>query len=259
MKKIKLLFITTLIVTLCTGCTIEYNINITDDEIQEVINVTDYISTNRSEYEILDHYNTWYPTFVNFIKEGESIEIEDYSEKLDGIEYHDKKINKINDRYEYSYNYTYDIDEFYDSYAIANAFIEPTVHNDSNSLVLRTSKKNLLCQYDYFDSLKVNITIDPDVYKLNYTNTSNIKNHTYTWTLDRSNCSDSQIILTLDKKNITKESNPNNNNIQNTEPNKNKSPLDEYIIYIFLGAIALIIYLGYKWFLKFKEKNNNID
>lgn len=258
MKKIKLLFLTILIVTLCTGCSIEYNINITDDKIQEIINVTDYISTTRSENDILEHYNTWYPTFVNFIKEGESIEIEDYTQKIAGIEYHNKNINKLNDGYEYSYNYTYNINEYYDSYAIANAFIEPIVHADGSSLVLRTSKENLLCQYDYFDSVKVNITIDTDVYKLNYTNTSDIKNNTYTWTLDHSNCDDSQIILTLDKKIQEEESNPSDIK-DKTDKKNNNSILDKYILYIFIGIIALIVYFGYKWFLKFKDKNNDID
>lgn len=257
MKKIKLLFLTTLIITLCTGCTIEYNIDITEDTIKEAINVTDYITTYRSEQDILEHYNTWYPTFVNFIKEGESIEIEDYNKKIDGIEYHDKKINKIEDRYEYTYNYTYNIDDYYDSYAIANAFVEPIVHSDSTSLVLRTSKENLLCQYDFFDSLKVNVTIDPSIYKLNYTNTSNIKNNTYTWILDRNSCQNSQIILTLDKIIQTQEENPNN--VINKPEDKYNKKTDQYVLYIFLCVIALIVLIAYKWFLKFKEKNNDID
>lgn len=254
MKKIKLLFLTILIGTLCTGCTIEYNINITNNEIKEVINVTDQVSDIRSNSDILKHYNMWYPTFVNFIKKGETIEIEDFSKKVDGIEYHNKKINKINNGYKYTYDYTYDIGEYHDSYALANAFIETTIHEKNGSLVLRTSKENLLCQYDYFDSVKVNITIDPEIYKLNYTNTSNIRNNTYTWTLDRSNCNDSQIILTLDKNNPSTQSTSSNNNNTN-ETKKDNS----YVLYIFLGILVLIIYFGYKWFLEFKEKNNNID
>ena len=255
MKKIKLLFLTTLIIMLCTGCTIEYNIDITADNIKEVINVTDHITTYRSQQDILEHYNTWYPTFVNFIKSGESIEIEDYNKKIDGIEYHNKKINKIGNRYEYTYNYTYNIDEYYDSYAIANAFIESTVHNDSTSLVLRTSKENLLCQYDFFDSLKVNITIDPTVYKLNYTNTSNINNNTYTWILDKNSCKNSQIILTLDKQIQEDDA----NSIIDKADGKYNKKTDQYVLYIFLVEIALIVFIGYKWFTKFKDKNNDID
>lgn len=254
MKKVKLLFLITLIIITCTGCTVEYNININKDNIEEVINVTDYITSTRTREDILNHYNMWYPTFVNYIKEGETIELEDFSVKANGVIYHEKNINQINNGYNYTYKYTYDIEDYYDSYVLASSFIETTVHEDSDTLVLKTSKKNLLCQYNYFDSAKVNITIDPEIYELNYTNTSNIKNNTYSWNINRNNCDDSQIILTLNKK--IQGSQPSTNNIQNN--NKN-SILSNYMIYIFFIVLAIIIFVGYKWFEKFKNKNNNID
>ena len=105
MKRIKLLFLLILITITCTGCSVEYNINITKDNIEETIYVTDYISSDRTKREILNHYNMWYPTYVNFITNGESIEIEDFSEKIDGIEYHDKSIIELNNGYKYTYKY----------------------------------------------------------------------------------------------------------------------------------------------------------
>ena len=41
MKRIKLLFLLTLITITCTGCSVEYNINITKDNIEETIYVSD--------------------------------------------------------------------------------------------------------------------------------------------------------------------------------------------------------------------------
>ena len=76
MKKNKLLFLI-IILLMCTGCTIEYNINITESSIEETISVNYYITSTRTESDILKHYNTWYPVFVNFIDEGETIEIEE--------------------------------------------------------------------------------------------------------------------------------------------------------------------------------------
>lgn len=259
MKRIKTLFIITLIVTMCTGCTVEYNINITKDSIEEVINVTDNVTANRSKQNILNHYNMWYPTFVNYIPEGETIEIEDFSEKVNGIEYHQKTIKELNNGYNYTYKYTYSLDEYYDSYVLASTFYETTIHEGSNNLVIKSNKGHLLCQYNYFESAKINITIDPNVYKLNYTNTSNINNNTYTWTLNKNNCDDSEIILTLNKietnNNELNNQTNNNNNSNNNNDNKNSS----YIMYIFFGVLALIIFLVYKWFNKIKEKNNNFE
>lgn len=251
-KKVLLLI---LILITCTGCSVEYNINITENNIEEEINVTDYKTSKRTNEEILTHYNTWYPTFVNYIKNGESIELNDYSKKVNGIEYHEKTINNIKNGYQYSYKYTYNIDEYYDAYVLARTFYETNVNNGHNNLVLKTSKANLLCQYDYFEKVEVNITIDPKIYKLKYTNTSNIKNNTYKWILDRNNCNDGQIILTLDK--INDETNNTTNNPQNNI--NNQKDINNYTLYIFFVVLALLILLGYKWFNNFKEKNNNID
>lgn len=253
MKKIRLLFLTIIIVTMCTGCTVEYNISITEDNIEEVIEVSDYVTSSRTKNDILKHYEMWYPVFVNYVTEGETIELEDFSEKADGVEYYNKSITGINNGYQYSYRYKYDIYDYYDSYALATTFIETTVHKTSDTLVLKTNKENLLCNYDYFDSLEVNITIDPKAYKLNYTNTSKIRNNTYTWNLNRSNCNDSQIVLTLDTLD-------NNDDVIDDIPEDNKKiNLSDYALYIFLGALVILILIGYSIFKKIKAKNDNFN
>lgn len=254
MKRIKLLFLLILITITCTGCSVEYNINITKDNIEETIYVTDYISSNRTRKAILNHYNMWYPTYVNFITSGESIEIEDFSEKVDGIEYHNKSIIELNNGYKYTYKYTYPINKYYDSYILASSFAETTVYKRTNSLVLKTSDESFLCNYDYFDNAKINITIDPKIYKLNYTNASSRKNNTYSWNINKKDCNNSEIVLTLDIIDTI-----DNNNKPNNNENNKKNFFDEYGLYIFLIVLVLIIFLGYKWFMKFKDKNNDID
>lgn len=251
MKRIKFLFLMTFIVIMCTGCTIEYNINITENNIQEVINVTDTVTANRTQTDILNHYNMWYPTFVNFISAGETIEIEDFNEKVDNIEYHEKSINEVSNGYKYVYKYKYHIDDYYDAYSLATAYIDTTVQKNTDSLVLRTEKENLLCNYNYFDELKVNITIDPSIYKLNYTNSSKTNNNTYTWSFDRSDCDDSEIILTLNKISKTQD-NITNDNIDDDTNNKK-----DYTIYIFYAVIILLILAGYFIINKIKNNNNN--
>lgn len=253
MKKIKIFTLLTLIILTCTGCTVEYNVNITKNNISEEITVNDYITSIRTKENILSEYNTWYPTYVNFITEGESIEIEDYSRKYEGIEYHQKDIKELNDGYKYTYKYIYPIDQYNNAYTLARTYLESSIYQGYNNLIIKTSKENFLCNYDYFDEVKVNITIDPKVYELNYTNTSNINDNTYTWTLNRSNCNNSEIVLTLNKINQY-------NEIINEKDNGIKvRPESEYTLYIFLGVILLIILIVYFIFKKLKEKNEKMD
>ena len=244
MKKVKLLLLIVL--------------NITKTSVEEVIKVNDYITDTRTSTDIMKHYNMWYPTYVNYIPKGETIELEDFSQKADGIEYHQKDIKETNNGYNYTYNYTYPIKKYYDSYVLATTFIETTVHEGYNNLVIKTGKQNLLCQYDHFDSVKINITIDPEVYKLNYTNTKDINNNTYSWTLNRNNCNNSEIILTLDTITSNEDfiiNNPTDNS-NNINVKKN-----DYTMYVFCGILILLILIGYFIFQKIKEKNEkfNID
>ena len=107
--------------------------------------------------------------------------------------------------------------------------------------------------YEYFEEVKINITVDSNVYKLKYTNAENKKNNTYTWILNKNNCNNSEIILTLDVLNYNEEISDSN------DKSKNNNKIDDYILYIFLGVLVLIILVIYKWFMKFKEKNNDIE
>jgi hypothetical protein len=256
MEKIKKLFLGILIALTCTGCSIEYNINITENDIEETINVKDQITTNRTKNDILKHYEMWYPTFVNFIEEGESIEIQNFNKKIDGIKYHDKTIEETNDGYNYTYKYTYPIDEYYDSYVLASVFPEFTIYKDFDNLVIRTSKENFLCNYEYYESAKINITIDPNIYKLNYTNTSNIKDNTYTWILNKDNCSDGEIILTINKK---MDFNYEPSKPKEDSKNDKESFGTKFGLYIFCGVLIIIILIGYILFNKLKRKNTNTD
>lgn len=252
MKKLKLLCLTCLILITCTGCKVKYNIKITKDAIEETINVNDYITSIRTKKDILNQYNNWYPTYVNFITLGESIELEDYSSKQEGIEYHDKKINTLSNGYNYEYSYIYPINKYYDAYSLTLAYADSTVQNNYDSLIIKTSKENMLCKYNYFDSLEVNITIDSKVYELNYTNTNNVSNNTYTWIINRNNCNDSQIVLTLNKiiNNAINEDNKQNTNIVKS---------NDYAMYIFCGILLVIILIGYFIFKKIKRKSEDFD
>jgi len=252
MKRIKLLVIMILISVLSTGCSVEYNINISSDTIQEEIIVNDNITSTRTKGDILKEYNKWYPTYVNYMKGYESIELTEFDKKYDNIKYYDKSITEINNGYRYKYLYTHNIYEYYDAYVLTSTFVDTTVQQSRDTLVLRTSKENFLCNYDYFDSLKVNITIDPKVYELNYTNTNNVSNNTYTWIINRNNCNDSQIVLTLNKV-------INNDINEDNKQNINIVKSNDYAMYIFCGILLIIILIGYFIFKKIKRKSEDFD
>lgn len=245
MKRIKMLMIIILILTLTTGCSVEYNIIVNNDNIKEEIIVNDTISQYRSKTSILEHYNKWYPTYVNYMQNEETIPLPNFNKKYDGIKYHEKSIKEINNGYQYKYLYKHNLFEYSDSYALANTFKEITVQETPDVLVLKTSRESYFCNYNYFDSIKINITFNPKEYKINYTNSTNIKDNTYTWTINNSNCKNSEIVLTLNKITDNK-----------TEEEKAKN---DYTMYIFCSILLVIITLGYIYIKRKKSKLDDFD
>ena len=249
MKRVNKLLIAFILLTLCSGCSINYNIEITKDTVKETIKVTDTVMSNRSKSEILSEYERWIPAYID-----NDITIEyDSSIKSDIFEYHEKTIKELDSGYYYTYTYTYPIDKYNKASSTRQAYNKRKFFVDNDYITINTDKENLLCSYSYFNEIKITISIDSEVYKVNHTNADKVSGNNYIWELDRSNCDDSEIILTLD--NINPIDNQNDDNKKDNE----KNIFSDYVMYIFFGSLALIIFLIYKWFNKLKEKNENFN
>lgn len=256
MKRINRLLVAFALLSLCTGCTINYNIEITKDSVNESIEVTDTITNNRSKNDILSEYQSWIPAYID-LGNGNATNY-DSSIKNPDFEYHEKNIKELSNGYYYTYKYNYPIYKYENASATREAYAKRKFYIGSNYIIINTDKENLLCNYSYFEKLRVSITVDNEIYKLNYTNADEQKSNVYVWNLDKNNCQDSEIILKLD---ILDNSSSQNNNPNNSSSSNNsiKKISNNYSLYIFLTILILIIFLGYKWFIKLKEENNNID
>ena len=65
MKRISKLFIAFILLSLCTGCTINYNLEITSDTVKESIEVTDTVINDRNKTQILKEYQRWIPAYID--------------------------------------------------------------------------------------------------------------------------------------------------------------------------------------------------
>lgn len=252
MKRINRVLIALMLLFLCSGCSINYHIEITEDYVKETIKINDTIKTNRTKNDMLTQYQSWIPAYID----ENNIEEYDINKKLKGFEYHEKTIEERTNGYYYIYKYNYPIEEYSNATSTREAYSKRKFYIDDDYIIINTDKENLLCNYSYFDELKVTISIDTDIYNVNYTNANQNIGNNYTWNINKNNCKNSEIVLKLDIN--EKENNEQiNNNKKNNLSIINK--IGSYIIYIFLIIITIIIYYGYKWFQEFKERNNDID
>ena len=258
MKRIKKLLFVFLMIGICSGCTIKYDLEIKENEVIEKIIVDDVEMAGRTSNDILNTYNSWMPVYDNVDNPDLIQDSDDDEGKIAGIEYHNKSKVKTEDGYRLNYNYTYPIDEFKHANSMKLAFGSPSFYNASDYINLRTNNVNALCNYDYFESLQVNIKVDLSTYKVRQSNAHKVKGNVYTWNLNQSNCGKSVISLTLDKinKTVVKTTTVKGN----TNGNKKKSNgLDSYVLYIFLIIMIGVIIYGYRWFNQMKERDNGVD
>lgn len=237
MKKRILLIIMILLIT--TGCTCEYNLTIDGNNYKEEIILTgetsDEISSFNQEWEIPIDKDE-YEKISGFDNETE-INTKIYKYKLSS--------NKL------TFNYDFTRSNYSNSTAVSNCYNKLTVSNYSNTTILSSSPKaDCFDKHPPLTNVKVTIKVDREVIS---NNADNVSGNTYTWNITKENASSKSINLVLD----------NNTEEAASSSSTNEKPIDnkknDYTLYIFLILIILIVFLGYKWFMKFKDKNNNID
>jgi len=235
MKKRILLVIMVLLLT--TGCTCEYNLIIDGSNYKEEIIITgetpDEISSFNQKWEI-------------------PIDKEEY-EKISGFD-NETEINTKIYKYKLSSNKLILNNEFNSgnmskSTAVYNCYNKLTVSNYNNTTIISTSHKaDCFDKHPPLTSVKVKIKVDREVIS---NNADNVSGNTYTWNITKENASNKSINLVLSNGSLEEDKSSSSSNT-NTKKN-------DYTLYIFLIILVIIIYLGYKWFMNFKDKNNNID
>lgn len=244
MKKWKNLWGIIIVLLLCTGCSIDYNLEITQENVKETIKVNDIVTNERSKETIYNEYNRWIPAYIN---SGTATNY-DSSIKSDKLEYHTKEIEELQNGYNYTYQFNYSLYKYADATAPREAFQKRKFYEGEDYIIINTDKTNLLCNYSYFDKLKVTINYDNTIYHVDYTNADKQSVNSLEWNLDKSNCNDSEILLKLNK--VEKPS---------SQPQKEKkeNTLEQYIFYIFLIVMIVIIYVGYRFFSKIAKQNDD--
>lgn len=243
MKRINGFLIIMVLVIACTGCSIDYKIEITKETIKENIAITDLTTNKRTKEIIYSEYQNWVPVYVNALK-NEVFEY-DGTIKIENVEYHNKNITELENGYNYTYSYNYPISTFEDASSIRQMYSNKRIYMNTKYITINTDKINLLCNYDYFDDIKITISIDENYYKVNHTNGEKIANNQYVWHMNKTNCDDSEILLTLDK-------------VIKTSPQKTNM-FEKYALYIFCIILIVLILIGYLIFKKLKNKNEKFD
>lgn len=180
MKKIIFLL---LICLLLTGCTVNYNLDINDNNFKETLtgNVLNIELNNNNDTDI---------NMFSYLINGDQPAFY----KNDNI-YFNKITKNTTNGIDFDYSYTFNEHNFNNSRIINECFDNHVYEYKDNTYYLVVSGK-FKCNYS--ETTNINITTN---YNVTSNNAKTIKNNTYTWTIDENNKDNIYFFITIDKTN----------------------------------------------------------
>ena len=152
---------------LLTGCTVNYNLEINKDTLNETITGT--VTKEESSQE---SNATGLSTVYSIINE-------DQKPVYNKEELYQKELKESGNNINYTFKYNYNIEDFVNSTIINTCFENKEIEEIDNYYSIRLSG-NFYCLY----SKKINIAVTSNL-KVASNNADKIKDNTYIWTIDK--------------------------------------------------------------------------
>lgn len=215
MKKI----LSLLTILLLTGCSVNYDIKIDGNKLEEEIKITESIN--------------------NFNESISDQQVENsYSEfSSDKKEKYKTSKNKQDDFVTYTLNQKYTISERMYIRAFSECFDTYKVSVEGKNYVIKTGQEFKCLSYGYnkIDNVNVNISIAQPVIE---SNADSVSNNIYTWTFDNNSPEDKYIYIKFKKIDINENK---KTNIIDTIKNNMKLPFDSDILIVIVSLIIIVI------------------
>lgn len=198
---------------LLTGCTVNYNLEINKDTLNETIT-----GTVTKEESSQDSNATGLSTIYSIINEEQK---PIYNKE----ELYQKDLKESGNNINYTFKYNYNIEDFVNSTIINTCFENHEIEQLDNYYSIRLSG-NFYCLY----SKKINIAVTSNL-KVASNNADKIKDNTYIWTIDKNT---TNIELVVDKN--TPYTKPIKRGISST------FRIVCFIVLVVLSSLAYILY-----------------
>lgn len=184
MKKIILLVS---LIFLLSGCSVNYDLEIFNNEYREKISINS-LNTTESSYEI--------PVYFDETRVEKTLT----SKKVADVEYYQKSNEQTN----YVYYNNFAMEKYYKSYFVNSSFdffavYYNDVDEETGEDIITISTNNNMKIFDTYkdlDEIKINVKTN---HKVKYSNADSHSKFTYTWNYDKNNYKDKYIQLILYK------------------------------------------------------------
>ena len=236
-----------LLIILCifffTGCDVEYNLTISDNNLFDENITMSFLKSNTNYDDVLIYKENKTPI----------------SGEPDEKEYYNSSVVNNGNYYDLIYTYKHDINSIRNSYFINNCYRDFSMIDNNNEIVF-TSGNNFSCFNGddglQANSIKVNINTKLKVLK---NNADEVNGDTYTWYINHSNYLTKSIDFTLEKnQSSTSDFTLEKNQSSTSDFTSNVNDVNESSLFFAIVAGIIIIIFGFVYFfVKRKRKKNN--
>ncbi len=241
-KKILLLLLLLLSILLLSGCTVNYDLKITEDDFQEQSVIS--VDTNKNEI----YQDQTLPTVLDNLKpmavyaNSNSTSAKRYN--LTRTENNNiKNLNIAN---------TFSLSDFYRSAAVNQCFKELNIQTEDNYVLIRTNRKcEAFDNYPLLENITINIETDMEVI---VSNADKVDGNVYTWNITRENYMDKAVRLSYSLPRVTTEN--KDDHIFEEKPESTTTREDakkrQYNVIFLISLVFLGLIIG----LAIKAKNH---
>ncbi len=237
-NKIKLIIFLIPLIILSSGCSATYNINITDETIEEELAISEDIDqANKNsyiyKYGTYDENDMCFDCLSKYINSMQDEYVNNYYINKDNFERDNKIYNYNTYQGVYSYNLTNKKEYSLKNNSLINNLIKDSlIINDENIIMHLDNIPSSMIEK--LDKVSIIVTTELPVISNNADNTSD---NTYTWNYDKTNNLNKSLSLYIEKPKV--EDNTKNDNTKNNNDNKENSPA--FVLIIMIGIYLAII------------------
>lgn len=213
-----------LIIFMMCGCSAEVNLEISDNNIDESVDITFYQNAVYSKDIIKSSFRNYIPIYASDVIVDAEID-----QPFPDIKYYEKTETDLGNGYLFNYRYNFDINEYEEARTVKDGFRNYNISvNDSNHTISITTDNNGLLYFDDYpllEEVRVNIKTD---YFVEENNADSVDGNIYTWVFNRDSNKSIDMLINTE------------NNVSN---GYNLNIIDNLTPIVFVIVVVLVILL----------------
>lgn len=182
-----------LLIFMISGCSVEVNIDISDNKIKESNDITVLENAIYTKEILRTSFRDYIPIYASDLI-VDTVPDQPFSDVL----YYNKNTTDLGNGYRFNYSYDFDIDKYGDARTIKDGFRDYSYSYRNDIISLSTDNEGLIYFNDYplLEEVTVNIKTD---YLVEENNADSVNDNTYTWVFNKDSKKSIDIVIDTSK------------------------------------------------------------